>query len=148
MASDGFWSLLTASDEGHNLSTQLAGTKHVLLAPPRLADALRIHPKHHVCDRQSQLPTAALVRHVTAAASGHVTDVHSEPTAASPRALTAAASGHVTEPTAASPLAADVAPAASQLAALGSLAVLEPGDTLYVPPYWFHAVQVIALDCH
>ena len=104
----------THYDKGHNLFVQLVGRKRVLLWPPSELPALHLYPANHEAFRQSQVP---LVREAAAATAGD---------AAAPPAAAA--------------LAARFPLWDAERAATARLAELGPGDLLYIPPYWAHAV--------
>jgi hypothetical protein len=103
----------------------LSGRKAVLLAPPRVADALRIFPFLHASDRQSQLHTGWLLHDAHAPGTARVA-VREPPSSAVPGA---------TPPRAAW---ANVSWALEMLRTYSQIAIIGPGDTLYIPPYWFH----------
>ena len=110
-------------DAQHNYFTMLSGRKAVLLAPPRVADALRIFPFLHASDRQSQLHTGWLLHD----APGTVREAVREPSSS--------AVPGATPPRAAW---ANVSWALEMLRTFSQIAIIGPGDTLYIPPYWFH----------
>jgi hypothetical protein len=112
-------------DAQHNYFTMLSGRKAVLLAPPRVADALRIFPFLHASDRQSQLHTGWLLHDVPA--PGTAREAVREPSSS--------AVPGATPPRAAW---ANVSWALEMLRTYSQIAIIGPGDTLYIPPYWFH----------
>ena len=119
-------------DAQHNYFTMLSGRKAVLLAPPRVAAALRIFAFLHASAGPPQLHTGWLLY-----------DAHAPPgtardsvpgTARVSEPSTSAVTG-ATPPRAAW---ANVSWALEVLRTYSQIAIIGPGDTLYIPPYWFH----------
>jgi hypothetical protein len=104
-------------DETHNLYTQLVGTKRVILSPPRVA-ARQIHlfPRVHACHRHS------MVEFGPGLAQPEKGWTHSFSAAELTELAAADDSG-------------ELLPIPAQEV------VLQPGDTLYIPPYWLHRVE-------
>lgn len=123
-------------DELHNVFVQLRGHKEMLLLPPNASAHVRLFPRQHPFQRQARV-TAPRV-------GGRLTRV--------------ACNGAGAEAEAGAGVSISVGDAEKGCGAAalvssgeyggweteGRRVVLSPGDTLYVPPFWYHAV--LSLD--
>ena len=124
-------------DELHNAFVQLVGRKEIVLLPPNASTWLRLYPRPHPLQRQSRF-RVPLHRSARAPAVPVCTCASEEGyalvVADAERGCGADALGWI-----------DTAPeAAAAFSRAARRVVLHPGDTLYIPPYWYHAV--LALD--
>jgi len=148
-----------ATAESHNVFAQLVGRKRVLLWPPSALPTLHLYPAVHAAYRQSQIPLRAaagaskglgrsiadrmMEAYPLASRSLRAVDAASAGTAASVAVLQpgqdeprgeAAGEASVVE-------GASAPPPLVEASDEGAVSVeLAPGECLYIPPYWAHAV--------
>ena len=128
-------------DELHNTFVQLVGRKEIVLLPPNASAWLRLYPRPHPLQRQSRfrvpLRRSGSMQAAPACSSdseeGYALVVGDAERGCGADALSWIGS-------------APEAAAAYRRAA--HRVVLHPGDTLYIPPYWYHAGACILFTHH
>ena len=130
----------THFDMSHNVFTQVGGRRLFVLFPPAAHVALRIHPQLHPSSRQAQEDVEAALRCAWATERAALQAAPPPPCAADTlsralrerlRASARAKAAKATAATAAEPAAPPLCLAHT----------LKPGETLYLPPLWFHWVS-------